>query len=47
MKQKPSERIKEIMIETGWKGNEWVSYVPAILQYLDEQAEHKPVEGEK
>jgi len=37
--KKPSERIAEIMQETGYKGNEWISYVPAILKYLDEQAE--------
>jgi hypothetical protein len=39
---KPSERIAEIMQETGYKGNEWITYVPAILRYLDEQHEiHK------
>ena len=38
MSQLPSERIKEIMLELGQNGGMWANFVPAILQFLDEQS---------
>lgn len=45
---KPSERIKEIMIENeknGWLGNLWIQHIPAIIQYLDEQEAKREGDG--
>lgn len=37
-KKLPSDRIKEIMTDNDYDGGHWAAWVPAIIQYLDEQA---------
>lgn len=38
---KPSERINQIVKDMDWKGNEYITLVPAIIQYLDEQHDER------